>query len=178
MSENERLVALSGILDRNGRWIEVADTKANIFLVLATALAGITSAPAVDGTCAALALVRAGGAWRLASASFYFLVLIALVTALALGLWHAFSTIRARTVRNQRRGFIFFGDVVKSSPQNLEKRLLSQDAAEFNRQVAEQIYATADIADQKYQHLGRCTWWVGWSILFAFIVYVLSMAIE
>ncbi len=178
MTDNERFGVLSSILDRNGRWIEVADTKANIFLVLATALAGITSAPAVDGACAALALVRAGGAWRLANAGVYTLVLVALVVALALGLWHAFGTIRARTVRHQRRGFVFFGDVVKSSPQNLEKHLLSQDAAEFNRQVVEQIYATADIADQKYHHLGRCTWWVGWSILFAFIVYVFSAAIE
>lgn len=178
MNDDERTERLSTLLDRNGHWIQSADTKANVFLALATAFVGFIMEPLVDGGGAALDLLRGSTTWGVVAAALYALAVLALVTSLGKCVWHAIRTVEARTTRPHYHGHIFFGDQAKMRLGTLERELLSMDTAELHRQYVEQIHTTAEIAVKKYDHLRSCVRWLRYGILSWSVVYAFSLAIK
>lgn len=115
-ASSQRTDFLSKLLDRNGRWIEVADAKAGVVLAFATAALKELIAPQLADARTLLASLQRSGAWRQVWLPYVFLLFLVLTTILVLcAAYHAFKAINPTLTRRRPRGHIFFGDIAEQT---------------------------------------------------------------
>ncbi len=147
---------LSSLLDRNGRWIEVADAKAGAVLVFVTAVAGVLVEPTTEAGCSLAVALREdpSTAQVIRSAVWTMLVLLAGVPAFrSIGL--AFRALTPTLIRDQRPGHLFFGDVATFDHDDWQRWTEDINAVDFQRELAEQVHTTAQIAVAKHRYVNQ-----------------------
>lgn len=152
----QRYDAYSKLLDRNGRWIEVADTKAAVVLGFLIAVFPLFFAPAVPAVRRlTLAIPRNADFWHHVPAACF----IALISAFAMAaVCTLVSVLRVLTPRltkwsrrKRRKSLLFFGDVAEMESMVWQEKLLTFGFGSLAEQVLEQVYVTARIADRKHR---------------------------
>ncbi len=171
----EQYNAYSQLLDRNGQWIGVADTKAGVVLGFLVATFPVLAAPALPVVQeVAKAIPRNANFWAyLPVAGFIALLVLFLVAALAT-LVHVLMTLTPRLTRQGKPGLIFFGDVAGQEYKQWQQRMLALDPQMLALEVLEQVYATAYIADRKHRHVRQAIRALIVTILLGLVLYVLS----
>lgn len=169
---------LSNLLDRNGRWIEVADAKSAVVIVFASTYSGIVAVPAViawtdiqGSTTVAEGLVACaliGGYAVLCIAS-------ALVTMYTLS--KAFNALRPRLDRGLRQGLLAFNDIAATDRETWTRAVRELASDELIDQLAEQVHTTALIAASKHEHLQRAIRCLCFSIPLLTVTAIVSIAI-
>jgi Family of unknown function (DUF5706) len=173
--EYEQYNAYSQLLDRNGQWIGVADTKVSVILGFLLATFPVLLAPALPVVQKALqAIARNTPFWMcLPAAGFIALVVLFLVSALAT-LVHVLMALTPRLAHQGEPGLIFFGDVASQEYQQWQRQMLALDPQRLALQVLEQVYVTACIAHCKHKHVRQAIRALIVTILLGLVLYILS----
>ncbi len=174
---SQRTDLFSKLLDRNGRWIEVADTKAGVVLVFATAVLKELIAPQLADARMVLVSLQQSGAWTQVRLPYVFLLFLLITTFFALrAMYHAFKAINPTLTRRQRHGHIFFGDIAKHTDlAAYQRQLLALKAEEVDEQLIEQIHTTAHIALTKHRHVGQAINSIISVIPLGLLLYILGL---
>ncbi len=167
---------LSSLLDRNGRWIEVADAKAGAVLVFVTAVAGVLVEPTTAAGCALAVALREDPSTVQVVRSTIWTVLVLLpgVSAFrSIGL--AFRTLTPTLIRDQETGHLFFGDVATFDLAEWQRWAEDINAGDFQRELAEQVHTTARIAVAKHQYVNQAIRYVvRFTIPIGILLYAVS----
>jgi hypothetical protein len=175
-SPPSRSDALSKVLDRNGRWVEVADAKAGVILVFTTAVLKELVAPSIRTMRALGTTFTPPLATRTGVVAWIFLILLLLVaTTAVLALFYAFRVLSPRTQRKRPPGHIFFADVARQDFATYEREMQAISMAELEQEVIEQIYSIADVAQVKHRYVRRAVVSVFLVIPLGLLLYVLSL---
>ncbi len=171
----EQYHAYSQLLDRNGQWIGVADTKAAAILAFLVVAFPVFAAPAFPAMQKIMkAVPRNATFWaHLPAASVTALFALFLIAALVT-LLRVLMTLTPRLKRQGKPGLIFFGDIAGQEYNQWQQRLLALDPQMLTHQVLEQVYATACIADRKHKHVRQAIRALILTILLGFALYVFS----
>lgn len=152
----DRHQLLSDLLDRNGRWIEVADAKAAVVLVFVTAVAGALVAPTTESVQhfqRALCDEPTIGDW--AGASLLSLLVLLAGAPSILATWNAFKALIPDTKRYEDSGHLFFGDVARADLPEWYRWMRQATEQDVEKELAEQVHATARIALNKHRHVNQ-----------------------
>lgn len=171
----EQYHAYSQLLDRNGQWIGVADTKAGAILAFLVVAFPVFAAPAFPAVQKIMkAVPRNATFWAHLPAAgiiaFFALFLIAALVTL----FRVLMTLTPRLTRQGKPGLIFFGDITGQEYNQWQQRMLTLDPQMLAHQVLEQVYATACIADRKHKHVRQAIRTLIVTILLGFALYVFS----
>ncbi len=171
----EQYTAYSQLLDRNGQWIGVADTKAGVILGFLVAAFPVLAAPALPVVQKVVkAISRNANFWAyLLAASFIALLVLFLVAALVT-LLRVLMTLTPRLTRQGKPGLIFFGDIASQEYKQWQQRVRVLDPQLLALQVLEQVYVTACIADRKHKHVRQAIRALIVTVLLGLILYILS----
>jgi hypothetical protein len=166
--------AYSKLLDRNGQWISVADTKAAAVLAFLVAGFPVFAVPALP---IAQKLIKAvphkANIWvYLPAIGFMALLGMFLVTAF-LTLHQVLMTLVPRLTRQTPPGLIFFGDIASLEYKQWQQRILVLDPQTLALQVLEQVYVTAYIAAIKHKYVGQAIRTLVVTILLGIALYAL-----
>ena len=175
----EQYNAYSQLLDRNGQWIGVADTKAGVILGFLVATFPVLAAPTLPAMQKTVkAIPRNANFWTyLPTASLIALLALLLVlflVAALVTLLRVLMTLTPRLTRQEKPGLIFFSDIAGQKYKEWQQRMLALDSQMLTLQVLEQIYATACIADRKHKHVRQAIRALIASVLLGLAMYVLS----
>lgn len=171
----EQYQAYSQLLDRNGQWIGVADTKAGAILAFIVIAFPLFAAPALPLLQKSVQTVFAHETlWHSLSA----VILLALVamffgTAL-LTLALVLMTLSPRLTRQGKSGLIFFGDIARQQYHQWQQDMFELDVDKLTQQVVEQIYATACIAHHKHVLVRRAIHALFFVLFSGLALYVFS----
>lgn len=172
----DRLDFLNKLLDRNGRWIEVADLKAGVVIVFTTALLKELVAPLLR--TASSVLSRPFPDFPGALIPLAFTVLLGLLTAASLhALVLAFLTLFPKISRAAERGSVFFGDISALDLECFKQRILTKPSEAISQDLAEQIHTTARLAGRKYQRVTRSLRSLFVTIVVGLLTYAFSLTI-
>jgi hypothetical protein len=171
----EQYHAYSQLLDRNGQWIGVADTKAGAILAFLVVAFPVFAAPAFPAVQKIMkAVPRNATFWaHLPAAGIIALFALFLIAALVT-LFRVLTTLTPRLTRQGKPGLIFFGDITGQEYNQWQQRILTLDPQMLAHQVLEQVYATACIADRKHKHVRQAIRTLIVTILLGFALYVFS----
>ena len=171
----EQYNAYSQLLDRNGQWIGVADTKACVILGFLVAAFPVLAAPALSIVPKVVkAIPRNAHFWAyLPTTGFIALLLLFLVAALVT-LFHVLMTLTPRLTRQGKPGLIFFGDITGQEYKQWQQRVLALDPQMLALQVLDQVYVTVYIASRKHKHVRQAIRALIVTILLGLALYVLS----
>jgi Family of unknown function (DUF5706) len=175
----EQYNAYSQLLDRNGQWIGVADTKAGVILGFLVATFPVLAAPTLPAMQKAVkAIPHNANFWMyLPTAGLIvlltLLLVLFLVTALVT-LLRVLMTLTPRLIRQEKPGLIFFSDIAGQEYKEWQLRMLALDSQMLTLQVLEQVYATACIADRKHKHVRQAIRALIVTVLLGLALYVLS----
>ncbi len=171
----QRYDAYSKLLDRNGHWIEVADTKAAIVLAFLIAVFPTLMAPILPAAGRLIGgISRHAGFW-VQLPTMGFITLLAAFLAFALyTLVHVLLALTPRLKRAWKPSLVFFGDVAAMECEKWQQLMLARDPNGLATEVLEQVYATACIADQKHRYVRRAIRGVLGTVLLGLVLYVLS----
>jgi hypothetical protein len=149
----QRYDAYSKLLDRNGRWIEVADTKAAVVLGFLIAVFPLLFAPAIPAVRRlASAIPRGADFWHHLPAGCLVVLISAFALAAVMTLVRVLRVLTPRLTKSpSRASLLFFGDVAIVESIKWHESMLSLDFGSLAEQVLEQVYATAIIADRKHR---------------------------
>lgn len=176
MAIPERGELLNNILDRNNRWIEVADTKAGAVLVFATFVLKEIVAPQLAKGRTLLSNVATPPNWQhLTHAGLFYIGLLSAIVLIGLAIWSSFRTLDPKLSRKHRAGHLFFGDIANEDLAVYQQRLLSLSTAELELEMTEQIHTNADIAKTKHGHVKAAMRCVIVVIPISFVLYVLGL---
>lgn len=166
---------LSKCLDRNNRWIEVADAKAAAILAFsAGALRFLTEPAILTLRDAPQVLARDASLVRV---GYLLLVMVLLCIVVVLGLFaviQAFHTLQPRVKRERPPGVVFFGDIAGMSLRCFQQQIVSLSSADWHEQLIEQVHTTAVIAGIKHQHVIRGIRLILWTICLGLLLYALG----
>lgn len=167
--------AYSQLLDRNGLWIGVADTKVSVILGFLVATFPIFTAPALPIVLKVVkSIPRSAPFWMyLPAAGFIALLVLFLVSALVT-LVHVLMALTPRLARQGKPGLIFFGDVASQEYHQWQQQMLTLDPQMLTLQLLEQVYVTACIAARKHKHVRLAIRALAVTILLGLVLYVLS----
>ncbi len=171
----ERYNAYSQLLDRNGQWIGVADAKAGVilgFLVAAFPVLAAPSFPVVQEVVKAIP--HNANFWAYLPAAGFIALLFLFLTAALVTLLRVLMTLTPRLTRQEKPGFIFFGDAAGQEYKQWQQCMLALDPQMLALQVLEQVYATAYIAAHKHKHVRHALRALLMTILLGLVLYVLS----
>lgn len=171
----EQYNAYSQLLDRNGQWIGVADTKAGVILVFLVAVFPVLAAPALSAVQKVVkAIPHNANFWAYLPAAGFIALLVLFLIAALVTLLQVLMTLSPRLKRQAKPGLIFFGDIAGQECKQWQQCVLALDPHILALQVLEQVYATAYIADCKHKHVRQAIRALVMTILLGFVLYVLS----
>jgi heme/copper-type cytochrome/quinol oxidase subunit 3 len=175
----EQYSAYSQLLDRNGQWIGVADTKAGVILGFLVATFPVLATPALPAMQRAVKAIPHNANFWMYIPTASFIVLFALLLALFLvaalvTLLRVLMTLTPRVTRQEKPGLIFFNDIAGQEYKEWQQRMLSLDSQALTLQVLEQVYATACIADRKHKHVRQAIRALIATVLLGIILYIFS----
>lgn len=172
----ERGELLNKILDRNNRWIEVADTKAGAVLVFATFVLKEIVAPQVAKGRTLLTNVANPPTWQhLTHSGLFYVALVATIACISLAIWSAFRVLDPKLSRKHRAGHLFFADIANEDLAVYQQRLLSLTTTELELEMTEQIHTNANIACAKHGRVKTAIRSVIVAIPISFVLYVLGL---
>lgn len=172
----ERSALLNTLLDRNSRWIEVADTKAGAVLVFATFLLKEVVAPNVVKGRTLLPETANPPTWQhLTHSAFFFATLLAAIALIGWAIWSAFKVLDPKLTRKHCSGHLFFADVANEDLAVYQRDLLALTTPEFEMEMTEQIHTNATIANTKHGHVKVAMRCVIVVIPIGFVLYVLGL---
>jgi len=175
----EQYSAYSQLLDQNGQWIGVADTKAGVILGFLVAAFPVLAAPALAVVQKVVkAIPHNANFWAYLSATGIIALLVLFLVAAFTTLVRVMMTLTPRLTRQGKPGLIFFGDIASQEYQQWQQRMLALDPQMLAFQVLEQVYATAYIADRKHKHVRQAIRALIVTILLGLTLYVLSQLIS
>lgn len=171
----EQYNAYSQLLDRNGQWIEVADTKASVILGFLVATFPVLASPALPIVQKLIkAIPRHTNWWAyLPVAGFITLLVLFFVVALVT-LARIMMTLIPRLTRERKPGLIFFGDTASQEYKQWQQLILALDPQILSLEVLEQVYTTACIAACKHKHVRQAIRALIATVLLGLVLYVLS----
>lgn len=174
-----RFEALSKVLDRNGRWIEVADAKAGVVLVFTTAVLRELVGPSIRAlrTLATALSSPVSMPTIVLFCLFVSTLLVVTITALR-AVFHAFGVLNPKLTRGRQPGHIFFGDIAQQDFAKYQQQMATIQSEDLEEEVIEQIHTTACIARVKHEHVGRAVRSVFLIIPFGLLLYVLSLYVS
>jgi Family of unknown function (DUF5706) len=175
----EQYNAYSQLLDRNGQWIGVADTKAGAILAFLVVAFPVFAAPAFPVVRKVIiAVPRNVTFWaHLPAAGIITLFALFLIAALVT-LLRVLMTLTPRLTRQGKSGHIFFGDIACQGYNQWQQHMLALNSQTLAYQVLEQVYATACIADRKHKHVRQAIHALIVTIFLGFVLYVLSQLLS
>ncbi len=140
----DRGALLNNILDRNNRWIEVADTKAGAVLLFTTFILKEIVAPNVVKGHTLLPESMNPSTWQhLTHSAFFFATLLVAVALIGWAIWSAFRVLDPKLTRKHRSGHLFFVDVANEDLAVYQQGILSLTTTEFELEMIEQIHTNA-----------------------------------
>ena len=168
---------LSELLNRNTRWVEVADTKAAAVLFFVGAIVRVIADPVMSSASD----IDWSEVWALnsgvAAVGISFLIAAGGIVFAALWtVYHAFRTLLPRVVQQEGRGRMFFADIAERGAEEWEQSILSATPADLIADLLRQVHATSTIATRKHRHVGKAIIGVFAVLLLAPILYMLSIA--
>lgn len=175
----EQYSAYSQLLDRNGQWIGIADTKAGVILGFLVASFPILAAPALPVVQKVVKTIpHNANYWAfLPSAGFVALIVMYFVAALVT-LIRVLMTLTPRLTRQGKSGLLFFGDIAGQEYKQWQQRMFALDPQTLTLQVLEQVYVTACIADDKHRHVRQAIHALMMTVLLGLALYVLSQLVS
>lgn len=163
---------LSDLLNRNGRWIEVADAKAAAMLVFVTAVAGFLVEPSFKtAKKLATAQIAIGTTESATTGVVFSLLLLSLIAAAFYTIRHVLMALDPSLARKRAAGYVFFRDIAGRDLADLEKKLLESQSTILERDLVEQIHTTAIIALAKHQHVRKAIRGMSFTVGFGLVVY-------
>jgi len=171
----EQYDAYSQLLNRNGQWIGVADTKAGAILAFLVVAFPVFAAPAFSVVRKVIKAVPHNATFweHLPAAGIIALFALFLIAALVT-LLRVLMTLTPRLTRQGKPGLIFFGDITCQEYNQWLQRILALDPQMLAHQILEQVYITACIADRKHKYVRQAIRVLIVTILLGFALYVLS----
>jgi hypothetical protein len=166
---------LSDMLNRNTRWVEVADAKAAAVLVFVGAVVRTIADPVSSS-------VRAISADDLLHPEGFIVVihslfLLTTLTACLAALWavyHAFMTLIPRVSRQPIRGRMFFADIASRDINTWRTAMLSATPADLVDDLLAQVHAASVIASAKHGHTRMAIGGLFGVLALAPVLYLLS----
>jgi hypothetical protein len=166
---------LTKLLDRNARWIEVADAKAGAVLVFTSAGVKALATPVVTAVQRVTAQPLVGLTVIVGALSVVFLLLVAVAAVSSLvALISCFLILNPRLARPRQPGSIYFGDIAHRDLVDVEKKMALLTGEEINADLVEQVYTTSHIALQKHRHVRRAITSVFCATGSGLLLYLLS----
>jgi hypothetical protein len=165
----------SQLLNRNGQWIGVADTKAAVVLGFLVTTFSVFTPPALLIVPKEItSIIHNQNVWlRLSAICFITLFILFLVTAVFI-LLHVLMTLLPRLKRQGQSSLIFFCDIACQDYKQWLKSMLALDPQMLALQVLDQVYETASIATVKHKHVRQAIRALIVMILLGLILYVIS----
>lgn len=169
--ELDRHQLLINIIERNRLWIEVADAKAAVVLVFATAILGFL-APSITAAIDAIQDTQWGetAVIRFVLVITFVVITLVIVAAGIRTVWCAFETLLPDIKQRRGDGATFFGDIAKREHKEWEKYIFALSAEKLLEDLIEQSHTTACIANAKHFSVQR-------AVRSVFIVVLLSPAL-
>lgn len=176
----EHYTAYSQLLDRNGQWIGIADTKAGVILGLLVAVFPVLVAPALPLVQKLVKALLPGNAsiWTLVQAGGFLALLVLFLTAALITLIRVLMTLTPRLTRQRKPGLIFFGDTISQTYSQWQQSMLGLDSHMLAQQVLEQIYTTAYIATLKHKHVRKAIHALSITVCLGLALYVISLIVS
>jgi Pycsar effector protein len=169
----EQYHAYSQLLDRNGQWIGVADTKTGVILGFLVATFPLLTAPALSAVQeVGKDIPHNANFWGYLPVAGLIALFVLFLVAALFTLVRVLMTLSPRLTRQGKPGLIFFGDVARQDYKQWQQRMLALDPHTLALQILEQVYATAAIADRK--HVRQAIRALIVTILLGLALYVLS----
>ncbi len=175
----EQYSAYSQLLDRNGQWIGIADTKAGVILGFLMASFPVLAAPALPVVQKVVKTIpHNANFWAyLPVAGFIALFVLYFVAALVT-LLRVLMTLTPRLTRQGKPGLLFFGDIAGQEYKQWQQHMFALDPQTLTLQVLEQVYVTACIADDKHRHVRQAIRAMIMTVLLGLALYVLSQLVS
>ncbi len=171
----EQYSAYSQLLDRNGQWIGIADTKAGVILGFLVAVFPVLVLPALPVVQKVVkAIPHAAKFWAYLPAIGFIVLLVLFLVAALITLFQVLMTLVPRLTRQGKPGLIFFSDIAGLRYEQWRQCMLELDPQMLALQVLEQVYATAYIADLKHKHVRRAIRALLVTVFIGLALYVLS----
>jgi len=166
--------AYSKLLDRNGQWIGVADTKAAAALAFLIAGFPIFTIPAFPVARKLIGAVpHEANFWVYLSAICFIMLLGMFLVMAFITFLQVLMTLVPRLTRKTSPGLIFFGDIASLEYKQWQQQILMLDPQMLASQVLEQVYATAYIACIKHKHVGQAIRLLIVTMLLGIALYIL-----
>ncbi len=171
----EQYHAYSQLLDRNGQWIGVADTKAGVILGFLVATFPLLTAPALPAVQkVVMAIPHNANFWAYLPVAGFIALLVLFLVAALVTLVRVLMTLSPRLTRQGKSSLIFFGDIAGQEYRQWQQHMLALDPQMLALEVLEQVYTTASIADRKHKHVRQAIRALIVTILLGLALYVLS----
>ncbi len=169
----EHYSAYSQLLDRNGQWIGVADTKAGVILAFLVAAFPVFLAPAFP---VALKLIKTlpshASVWLYVFVVGFLVLLVLFFIVSLISLLHVLWALLPRLTRQRKPGHIFFGDIASQEFEQWRQGVQLLDPHLLATEVLEQVYTTACIADIKHKHVRTAIRFLIATIFLGLILFV------
>src|SRR5260370_25018653 len=124
----ERYEAYSKLLDRNGQWIGVADTKAGVILGFLVATFPLLTAPALSVVQkVGKAIPHNANFWGYLPVAGLIALLVLFLIAASVTLVRVLMALLPRLTRLGKPGLIFFGDIAGQDYTQWQQRMLALD---------------------------------------------------
>lgn len=171
----ERYNAYSQLLDRNGQWISVADTKAGAILAFLVVIFPIFAPSAFSAMRKAMnAIPRQAIFWEYLPIAGIALLLAVFFMAVLLTLFRVLMALIPRLTRQGKSGLIFFGDIAALEYDQWLHRMLTLDPQTLTSQILEQVYTTACIASRKHKYVSQAILTLVIVVFLGFALYMLN----
>lgn len=170
----QRYEAYSKLLDRNGRWIEVADTKAAVILAFLIAVFPLLLGPAIPALHRMTSAIRnVASFWNYVPSSLFIALIVAfglsaLFTLLSV-LWVLLPRLSGREWTS---GLLYFGDIAALKNRLWQEALQALDPDTVALHVLDQVYVTACIADCKHKYVRRAIRGLLLTVVVGLVLYV------
>jgi hypothetical protein len=175
----EQYNAYSQLLDRNGQWISIADTKAGVILGFLVIVFPVLATPAfIVVKKMVKAISHNSSFWAFLPVVGFIALLVLFFGAAAVTLFRVLMALIPRLTRQGKPGLIFFSDIAGLEFTHWQQRLLALAPQMLALQVLEQIYATAYIANIKHKHVRHAIRALIATVFLGLVLYVLSQIME
>lgn len=174
----QRYDAYSKLLDRNARWIEVADTKAAVILGVIIATFPVLIAPAFSAVRTLIGVIPAHPQWWAYLPLLAFMTLCAVFTVVALKtfIW-VLKTLKPRLSSPRKPSLVYFGDIARAPWEEWSTRTRALPPEDLAHEVLEQVHVTACIAEVKHKCVQRAVNSALHVVLLGCALYVISQFI-
>ena len=175
----EQYSAYSQLLDRNGQWIGIADTKAGVILGFLVASFPVLAAPALPVVQKVVKNIpHNANFWAYLPAAGFIALFVLYFVAALVTLLRVLMTLTPRLTRQGKSGLLFFSDIAGQEYKQWQQGMIALDPQTLTLQVLEQVYVTACIADDKHRHVRQAIRTMILTVLLGLALYVLSQLVS